>query len=246
MILFNAALVAAFWEQLPVLPLEQQRVAGREPPSEQRSEGQPGFSGESQVHHLRHRAPISATPPMDIPVTVIQATRSRATDTQAPRDTRLTRLTRVLLATAIQATRNTPPSPVRQFMGITATRDTQLTQATPAIRPTPVHRRMDCHMIRAIRLTSVHRTIDCHMTRATRRTPVHPAMDCQATRDALLTPVRRDMDTKAARYTLPTPVPVMDLPARVIPAVLLRTGLLGLSTGSILLAEFQPEIHLNP
>jgi hypothetical protein len=42
MILFNAALVGAFWERLLVLPLEQRRVAGREPPSEQRSEGQPG------------------------------------------------------------------------------------------------------------------------------------------------------------------------------------------------------------
>jgi hypothetical protein len=39
MILFNAALVAAYWERLLVLPLEQRRVAGREPPSEQRSEG---------------------------------------------------------------------------------------------------------------------------------------------------------------------------------------------------------------
>ena len=136
-----------------------------------------------------------------------QVTHSPATDTQA----RDTRLTRVLLATAIQATRKTPPSPVRQSMGITATRDTQLTQAT----------------------------------RATQPTPVHPAMDCQVTRDALLTPVRQDMDTKAALYTLPTPVAVMDLPAMVIPAVLPRTGLLGLSTGSSLLAE-QPGIHLDP
>jgi hypothetical protein len=42
MILCNAALVGAYWERLLVLPLEQRRVAGREPPSEQRSEGQPG------------------------------------------------------------------------------------------------------------------------------------------------------------------------------------------------------------
>jgi hypothetical protein len=113
-------------------------------------------------------------------------------------------------------------------MGITVMRDTQLTQAT-----------------RATRLTPVHRPMDCHMTRATRRTPVHRTIDCQATRDALLTPVRRDMDTKAARYTLLTPVPVTDLPAMVIPAVLRRNGLLGLSTGSSLLAEFQSGIHLD-
>jgi hypothetical protein len=41
MILFNAALVGAYWERLLVQRLEQRRVAGREPPSEQQSEGQP-------------------------------------------------------------------------------------------------------------------------------------------------------------------------------------------------------------
>ena len=213
--------------------IEQRRVAGREPPSEQRSEGQPGYLGESLLHLHPHRAPIMATQPTDILLTDIRATRSRvmgtqvmhspATDTQA----RDTRLTRVLLATAIQATRNTPPSPVRQPMGITATRDTQLPQAIRATRPTPVHRTIDCHGTWATRPTPVHRTIDCHGTWAIRPTPVHPAMDCQVTRDALLTPVRQDMDTKAALYTLPTPVPVMDLPAMVIPAVLPTTGLSG-------------------
>jgi hypothetical protein len=32
MILFNAALVVAYWERLLVLPSEQRRVAGRERP----------------------------------------------------------------------------------------------------------------------------------------------------------------------------------------------------------------------
>ena len=41
MIPFNAALVGAYWERLLVLPLEPRQVAGREPPSEQRSVGQP-------------------------------------------------------------------------------------------------------------------------------------------------------------------------------------------------------------
>jgi hypothetical protein len=41
MIPSNAALVGAYWERLLVLPLEQRRVAGREPPSEQQSEEQP-------------------------------------------------------------------------------------------------------------------------------------------------------------------------------------------------------------
>src|SRR5580704_19497171 len=61
MILFNAAWVAAYWERLLVLPSEQRRVAGRERPSEQRLEVQPGFSEELRVRHLRHQAPIMAT-----------------------------------------------------------------------------------------------------------------------------------------------------------------------------------------
>src|SRR5690348_9519249 len=103
MILFNAALVGAYWERLLVLRSEQRRVAGPEPPSEQRSEEQPGFLGELRVHHHRHPAPISATQPTDIPATDIQAMRSRATDTQAPRDTSPTP---VLRATDIRATRS--------------------------------------------------------------------------------------------------------------------------------------------
>src|SRR5712671_1605054 len=100
MILFNAASVGEYWERLLVLPLEQRRVAGREPPLEQRSEGQPGYSEELRVHLHRHRVPISATQPTVIPLTVIRATDSRAmdiramhrpaTDTQATRDTPLT------------------------------------------------------------------------------------------------------------------------------------------------------------
>ena len=102
MILFNAALVGAYWERLLVLPLEQRRVAGREPPSEQRLEGQPGYLEELRVHLHRHRAPITATQPTDIPATDIRATRSRAMDTQATRDT--------------------PPTPVLRAMDTQATR----------------------------------------------------------------------------------------------------------------------------
>ena len=42
MIPSSAAWVEAYWERLLVLLSEQRRVAGREPRSEQRSEGQPG------------------------------------------------------------------------------------------------------------------------------------------------------------------------------------------------------------
>jgi len=70
-----SALAAAYWEQPRVLPLEQRRVAGREPPSEQRSEEQSGY-WEVQLLHLHpHRAPTTATQPTDIPLTDIRATR---------------------------------------------------------------------------------------------------------------------------------------------------------------------------
>ena len=193
MILSSAALVEAYWERLRVLPLEQRRVAGREPRSEQRSEGQPGYLGESQVHHLRHLAPISATQPTDLLLTGIRVTRSRAMD--------------------ILATRDTPLTPVLRAM------DTQVTRVGPV-------------------------------------TPVLRAMDIQATRDTLPTPGLRDMDTRTARSILPTPVPVpvpipvpipvpvMDIPCLVIPETALRrTGRLGPSTLSSLLAEFRPKVR---
>jgi hypothetical protein len=143
MIPFNAALVGAYWEPLLVLPLEQRRVAGREPPSEQRSEGQPGYLGESQVHHLRHPAPITATQPTDIPAPDIQATRSRAMGTQATRDTPPIP---VLRAMDIRATRDTPLTPVLRIM------NTQATQDGP---PTPCLRDMDTRTARSILLTPV-------------------------------------------------------------------------------------------
>jgi hypothetical protein len=163
-----------------VLPLEQRQAAGREPPSEQRSAGQPGFLGELQVHLHPHRAPISATQPTDLLLTDIRATHNRAMDMGAIRDTPLTP---VLPATHTQATRVAP------------------------------------------------------------QTPVLRGMDIQATRDTPPTPGLRDMDSRTARSILPTPVPapvpVMDIPCLVIPETALRrTGRLGPSTLSSLLAEF--------
>jgi hypothetical protein len=143
MILFNAASVGAYWERLRVLRLEQRRVAGREPPSEQRSEGQPGSLGESQVHHLRHPAPISATQPTDLLLTGIRVTRSRAMDILATRDTPLTP---VLRAMDTQVTRVGPVTPVLRAMDIQATRDTP---------PTPGLRDMDTRTARSILPTPV-------------------------------------------------------------------------------------------
>src|SRR5712672_3218443 len=124
MIPFNAALAGAYWEQPRVLPLEQQRVAGREPPSEQRSEGQPEYLGESLLHLHRHRAPITATQPTDLLLTDIRATRSRAMDTQATRDIPLTP---VLRAMDTQVIRVSPVTPPLRAMDTQATRDSPLT-----------------------------------------------------------------------------------------------------------------------
>jgi hypothetical protein len=63
-----------------VLPLGRQPGEGREPLSEQRSEGQPGYLEESLLHLHPHRAPITATQPTDILLTDIRATHSRAMD----------------------------------------------------------------------------------------------------------------------------------------------------------------------
>src|SRR6516162_2661225 len=81
MILFNSVSAGAYWERLLALPLGERRVAGREPPSELRSEGQPGYSGGSLLHLHLHRAPITATQPTDIPLTDIRATHSGALGT---------------------------------------------------------------------------------------------------------------------------------------------------------------------
>jgi hypothetical protein len=70
------------------------------------------------------------------------------------------------------------------------------------------------------------------------------AMGTQATRDTLPTPVPRAIGTRAAPHILPIPVPVTDIPCMAIPAIALRrTGRLGPSTLSNLLAEFRPEVH---
>src|SRR5580700_3199545 len=83
-------------------------------------------------------------------------------------------------------------------------------------------------------------------TRVAPHTPVLRGMDIQATRDTPPTPGLRDMDTRTARSILPVPVPVpvMDIPCLVIPETALRrTGRLGPSTLSSLLAEFRPKVR---
>jgi hypothetical protein len=123
MIPFSAASVAAYWERPLAPPLGQRLVAGREPPSEQQSEGQPEYSGASRLHLRRHRAPIMATQPTAIPFTDIQHTLIQPMDIQAthrrPMGIRATQalmvtLDRRLMAT--KATRDIPLTPLLQSM----------------------------------------------------------------------------------------------------------------------------------
>jgi hypothetical protein len=199
MIPSSAALVGAYWERLLVLPSEQRRVAGREPPSGQRSAGQPGYSEELRVHLHRHPAPISATQPTDLLLTDIRAmgirgTRSPAMDIRATREPPLTPLLRAMDTQPTQDSQRTPPRVT----------DRQATRDTPTPDPRPMRR--------------------------------------QATQDNPLTPVVRAMDTGARRPILRTPVPVTEIRSLAIPAIALRrTGRLGPSTRSSLLAEFWPD-----
>jgi hypothetical protein len=185
MIPFSAALVEVFWERLLVLPSEQQRVAGREPPSERRSEGQPEYLGESLLHLHRHRALITATRPTgtatlptDIPpigtlLTDIRVTGSRATVTPDIRDT--------------------PLIPVPQAM------DTQAVQDIP---PTPVLRVTDTQATQGILLIPAPQATD---TQATRHTPlilVLQTTDTQARREIPLMPLLQDINMRPRRSDL--------------------------------------------
>jgi hypothetical protein len=128
---------------------------------------------------------------------------------------------------------------------IRATRNRAMdTQATRDIPLTPVPQAMDTQAPREIPPTPVLRAMDTQTTRDIPPTPVPQAMDTQATRDTLPTPVPRAIGTRAAPHILPIPVPVTDIPCMAIPAIALRrTGRLGPSTLSNLLAESRPEVH---
>jgi len=141
MILFNAVSAGACWARPRERLLGRQRREGREPLSEQRSEGQPGYLGESLLHLHPHRAPITATQPTDI-----RATRRRAMDIRATRDTPLTP---VLRAMDTQAIRDTPLTPAHRA---TDTRAARYTLPTPV--PVMV---MPCLVIPPIALRGIGR-----------------------------------------------------------------------------------------
>src|ERR1700740_1731072 len=162
MILFNAALLVAFGEQLPVRPSEQRQVVDQEQRSERRLEGRPVFSEELRVHHLRHPAPIMATQLTGTQDTDIRASHSRAMGTQAIRDP--------------------PPTPVLRAM------DTQVIRVSPAmdIRATrkgpltPVSRALDIQATRALPVMPVPRAMGVRGDLGSRITPLLPAMEIPA------------------------------------------------------------------
>jgi hypothetical protein len=79
-------------------------------------------------------------------------------------------------------------------------------------------------------------------TQATQDSPPTPprVTDRQPIRDTPPIPILQATDTRAARRTLPTQVRIMDIPLAISVVALRRTGRLGPSTRSSLLAEFQP------
>jgi hypothetical protein len=128
MIPSNAALVEAYWERPRERLLVRQPGEGREPRSEQRLAGPPGYLGASLLHLHPRRAPIMATQPTDILLTDIRATLSRAMDIRATGDTLLTP---VLRAMDTQATQDSPLTPPLRAMDTQATRDIPLTPVPP-------------------------------------------------------------------------------------------------------------------
>ena len=84
---------------------------------------------ESLLHLHRHRAPITATQPMDLLFTDIRATRSRAMDSQATQDSPLPSAPRPMDTEVIRVSPVTLRIPVLRAMG---------TRAVRCILPIPV------------------------------------------------------------------------------------------------------------
>jgi hypothetical protein len=213
MILSNAAWPVVFGGRLLVLLLEQRRVAGRERLSGRRSVEQPGYSGASRRHLRRHRAPITATRPMDIratatPATVIQAmdippTHHRGMDTQ---DIPVLPVTPIPRAMDTMVMRGTP---LRLLHRITDTKakgdillrldprptNTTATRDTPLI---PLLRARDTPLI-------LHRAMDTKATGAILPTTVPQPLNTMGMRDT--PPIRQTTNTMATEHTRPILVP---------------------------------------
>src|SRR6202008_1108525 len=109
---------------------------------------------------------------------------------------------------------------------------------------TPVLRAMDSKATRDSQLTPP-RVTDRQAIRDTPPTPDPRPLRRQAARNNPLTPVVRVMDIRARRPILRTPV--TEIRSLAIPAIALRrTGRLGPSTRSSLLAEFRHDTNSSP
>jgi len=207
MIPSSVALPVAFGERPLVRPLGQRQVAGQEPLSARRSEGQPGYLGASRAHLHLHRAPITATQPMDIflatgiRVTVIpridiRLTRPRGMDTQVIPALPVTPVPRPM---DTRETRDTPLILLRRPMDTRAAKDTPLT---------PVPQPMNTMAMRNTRPTrqAMNKAME-----DTRLTLVPLAMNTRTIWGGPLRPILRLVDTGARRLIPLTPFPVMDL-----------------------------------
>jgi hypothetical protein len=153
MIPSSAALPVVFGERLLVLRSEQRQVVGQEPPLEQQSEGQPGYSEGSLVRLHRHRALIMATQPMGTLLTAILVTVIRRTDIRPIHHRGIDiqvipvlPVTPVPRPTDIKVRPGTPPIQALWPMVHQAARNSRATLVRPAMnrrpmwntRPTPV------------------------------------------------------------------------------------------------------------
>ena len=169
MIPSSAALPVVFGERPQVQQLGQRRVADQEPPSERRSEGQPGYLAESLLHLHHHRARITGIQPTltDISPTGILPT--------------------AIPPTVIQAMDTQPiHSPAMNI------------QATQVLRVTPLHRSLDTRADLRRRVTLLLLATDTPAIRNIPLSPVHQPMGTKATQDTPATPVLRAMVSRAA------------------------------------------------
>jgi len=235
MIPSSAALPVVFGERPQVQQLGQRRVADQEPPSERRSEGQPGYLAESLLHLHHHRARITGIQPTltdisptGILPTVIPPTVIQAMDTQPIHSP----------AMNIQATQVLRGTPLHRSMD---------TRADLGSRITPFPPVTDTPATRNIPLTSARRATNTQPMKGTPLTQAHRAIDHRAIWDPPVTLVSSPTAIRTARFILPTRVPVMDLPRMDTPPIALpRTGRLGLGMAWSPLAEFVLSKPLPP
>ena len=195
------------WGAASGAAMERRRVADQEPPWERRSEGQPEFLEVSRAHRLLHRAPITATQPMEIflatgirvtviPPTDTHPTRSPATDIQV---IPVLPVTPVLRPMETRETRGTPVILLRRATDTKAAKDTSLI---------PVPRPINTMAMRVTRPT--RQAISPKATEHTRPTLVPPAMETRGIWEKPRCRRLQAMNTRTRRRLPLTPFPIID------------------------------------